>query len=369
MLSHLFKPKSRTALIIILLLLATISIYYGHSSSSSKNDVVADAQNVSTAPSAITPTFGIVGDCQTTGTCPSVMLSQQPSAPQPNTTQTPPSVSQTNPTTNPCVTTTVTTQAYSHGRTRHHWLRGGGNGFFSLLLKLLQLILNLLGGSGSNPIMQQNNGQNQNTNPCPSPTQVPIAQPSPTQPSPTVFVTPTNGITQAPSATSGPVKLVNPFPGGWVPNRLDMGYDGTFKGQIVAPFTGTVTYAGLFNGWNGSLGVIIKADADVGLPTRSLFFTEGVKPVVTSGQHVTAGTPIANAYPSPYGNSYGQGANGAIEWGVSQDGPIGQQVDTYAIKLGTGTSAARQMVLNFATWAEQKLGLPPPSSTSNAGSP
>ena len=37
--------------------------------------------------------------------------------------------------------------------------------------------------------------------------------------------------------------LTNPFPGGWTPGRLDMGYDGTFKGQIVAPFSGTITYA------------------------------------------------------------------------------------------------------------------------------
>ncbi len=163
--------------------------------------------------------------------------------------------------------------------------------------------------------------------------------------------------------------LTNPFPDGWVPNRLDMGYDGTFKNKIVAPFDGTITYAGDFNGWNGSKGIIIKADKDVGLPTRSLYFTEGVAPIVHSGQHVTAGTPIANTAPSPYGDSYGQGSSGAIEWGVSQDGSVGSQVDTEAIALGTGSSAARQMVLDFAKWAHESLGVAPPSETGNAGSP
>ncbi len=161
--------------------------------------------------------------------------------------------------------------------------------------------------------------------------------------------------------------FTNPFPDGWVPNRLDMGYDGTFKGHIVAPFDGTITYAGPFNGWNGSLGLIIKADKDVGLPTRSLFFTEGVKPTVGSGIHVTAGTPIADPVPSPYGDAYGQGSTGGIEWGVSQDGPSGSQVDTYAIALGNCSDRAKSMVLEFAKWAEEKLGVDKPSATDHAG--
>lgn len=172
--------------------------------------------------------------------------------------------------------------------------------------------------------------------------------------------------------TSSITGCTNPFPGGWIPNRLDMGYDGTFKGQIVAPCSGTITYAGNFNGWNGSYGVIIKFDNDVGLPTRSLFFTEGVQPIVKSGQHVNAGDAIANAYPSPYGDAYGTNpaAMGEIEWGVNQDGPIGVQVDTYAIALGNSCkpgSASQQMVLNFAKWAEQNLNVAPPSSTDHAG--
>lgn len=176
-----------------------------------------------------------------------------------------------------------------------------------------------------------------------------------------------NSTTITPSAAGG---FTNPFPGGWTPNRLDMGYDGTFKGQIVAPFDGTVTYAGPFQGWNGSSGVIIKADNDVGLPTRSLYFTEGVAPITSlQGHHVTAGTPIANATASPYGDSYGQGANGAIEWGVSKDGPVGSQVDTEAVAIGTCGASAKSMVLAFAQWAQQKLGVAAPSTTDHAGCP
>jgi hypothetical protein len=149
--------------------------------------------------------------------------------------------------------------------------------------------------------------------------------------------------------------LTNPFPGGWIPNRLDMGYDGDFKGHIVAPFDGTISYAGLMVGWKGSLGVIIKADKDIGLPTRSLYFIEGVKPTVNNGQHVTAGDQIADPAINPY-----NGSNGNIEWGVNQDGPVGRQTDTYAIALGGGNKCApsqksRKMVLDFYKWAKQSL--------------
>lgn len=167
------------------------------------------------------------------------------------------------------------------------------------------------------------------------------------------------------STTTASGGFTNPFPGGWVPNRLDMGYDGTFKGQIVAPCDGTITYAGPFNGWNGSSGVIIKCDNDIGFPVRSLYFTEGVGPITQlQGQHVSAGTPIANPVPSPYGAYAGTGTSvGAIEWGVSQDGPVGQQVDTYAVAVGFGGKCApsaqsKAMVLKFYQWAQQTLQVP-----------
>jgi hypothetical protein len=159
--------------------------------------------------------------------------------------------------------------------------------------------------------------------------------------------------------------FTNPFPGGWEPNRLDMGYDGTFKGQIVAPFAGTITYSGIFTGWRGSYGIILRSAPDVGLPTHSLYFTEGIKPLVQSGQTVQAGTPIASPVSNPY-----NGVVGNIEWGVNQDGPVDKQVDTQALALGNSCasgSPSQQMVLDFAKWFEQKLHVAPPSSTDHAG--
>ena len=161
--------------------------------------------------------------------------------------------------------------------------------------------------------------------------------------------------------------FTNPFPGGWTPNRLDMGYDGTFKGQIVAPFSGTITFAAnSFSNWGGYME--IKADQQPqGLPTSTLYFAEGLKPIVTSGK-VTAGTPIADPAPSPYGNAYGTTSDGSgqIEWGVAADGSAGTPTNPLA---ETGISNPAQMVLAFAQWAEQTFQLPPPSQTGNAGSP
>jgi hypothetical protein len=172
--------------------------------------------------------------------------------------------------------------------------------------------------------------------------------------------------------------FTNPFPGGWIPNRLDMGYDGTFTNQIVAPFSGTITYAGPFNGWNGSYGVQLEANTDVGLPTKSLYFTEGVYPLVKSGQKVSAGTPIVKAWPSPYGDAYATtpNGNGQIEWGVQEDLPSSDfnsknwhQLDTYSTEIGNCTTKSQQMVLNFSQWAQQKLHIKAPSQTSHAGCP
>jgi hypothetical protein len=172
--------------------------------------------------------------------------------------------------------------------------------------------------------------------------------------------------------TGGGGSYQNPFPGGWTPNRLDMGYDGTFKGQIVAPFSGTITYASnSFSNWGGYME--IKADQQPnGLPTSTLYFAEGIKPIVTSG-HVNAGTPIADPAPSPYGNAYGTdpGGNGEIEWGVAADGS--SVTDPYAeaalaaAKCPAATSQSRSMVLNFAQWVQQNLHVAPPAETGDAG--
>lgn len=162
--------------------------------------------------------------------------------------------------------------------------------------------------------------------------------------------------------------LTNPFPDGWIPNRLDMGYDGTFKNRIVAPFDGTVTYAASsFSNWGGYIE--IKADnKPAGLPTSTLYFAEGVAPIPgQQGQHVTAGTKIATPANSPFGDPYGHGSSGAIEWGPAQEGVNGSPTNTYVYGQ-CGSSAAKQAILNFSQWAQQ-LGLAAPSETSNAGCP
>ena len=164
----------------------------------------------------------------------------------------------------------------------------------------------------------------------------------------------------------------HPFMGGWIPNRSDMGFDGTFHGHLFPPFDCEVIYAGLFNGWHGSHGIIIRSHVHLGddVPTNCLYFTEGVMPIVRSGEHVKLGHPIGVAVPSPYGNCYGTTSDGKgqIEWGVAASGSGGYQTNPYAMVLGVGSSAAREMCLRFAKWCEEVLGVRGPTQTSDAGS-
>jgi murein DD-endopeptidase MepM/ murein hydrolase activator NlpD len=164
------------------------------------------------------------------------------------------------------------------------------------------------------------------------------------------------------SASKG--RFVNPFPVGWQPNRLDMGYDGTFKRKIGAPFDGRIHFAGVLKGnWRGSRGVIIKANQGIGngVPTDTLYFAEGITPTVKAGDRVKAGQTIATPSVNPY-----NGVIGNIEFGVCAQGPVGEQTDPYA---ETGISNRREMVLRFADWAHRVLGVAKPSSTSDAGYP
>jgi beta-N-acetylhexosaminidase len=164
--------------------------------------------------------------------------------------------------------------------------------------------------------------------------------------------------------------LVNPFPDGWAPNRLDMGYDGTFTNKIVSPMNGTVQFAGPTTGWQGSLMVVIKAPCNVGLPnSQSLYFTEGVKPTVKTGQAVKAGDTIATAVSNPYNNIVGN-----IEWGVA-DGSAkqGVQPNTEALILGINgncapSAAAKNMMLAFYAWA-QKITKGKTTDATCAGAP
>ena len=162
--------------------------------------------------------------------------------------------------------------------------------------------------------------------------------------------------------------LTNPFPLGWVPNRLDMGYDGTFTGAIVAPFPGTITYAAKsFSNWGGYLE--LKADHPIpGLPSDTLYFAEGLAPAVKAGEHVTAGQLIALPAPSPYGDAYNTtvGGAGQIEWGLASPGLLGSPTNPLA---ESGVSRPANVVIAFAIWVVKNLGLAPPSQTSNAGYP
>ena len=187
-------------------------------------------------------------------------------------------------------------------------------------------------------------------------------------PSPAKTGTETCATTSGLATCSG--NLVNPFPDGWVPTRLDMGYDGTFTNKIVSPMNGTVQYAGGTTGWQGSLMVVIKAPCNVGLPnSQSLYFTEGIKPTVKSGQAVKAGDTIATAVSNPYNNIVGN-----IEWGVADDkAKQGVQPNTEALVLGiNGTcspsAASKKMVLDFYAWAE-KITKGKTTSETCAGAP
>ncbi|MBV9417320.1 MAG: hypothetical protein JO363_20205, partial [Solirubrobacterales bacterium] len=160
------------------------------------------------------------------------------------------------------------------------------------------------------------------------------------------------------NSRSGAAGTANPFPGGWQPNRADMGYDGTFTGSVVAPVSGTITYAASsFSNWGGYLE--LKADRTLGLPSQTFYFAEGLMPSVVAGQHVTAGQTMAIGTASPW-----NGIVGNIEWGIAGDGNVGTPTNPVA---ETGIRDPADMVRQFLTWAESTLGLPGPTSLDHAG--
>jgi murein DD-endopeptidase MepM/ murein hydrolase activator NlpD len=169
-----------------------------------------------------------------------------------------------------------------------------------------------------------------------------------------------------PGAAGVPVNAsghISPFPHGFIPNRLDAGFDGNFRHQIVAPFNGIITYAAnKFSNWGGYL-VIKSANGKISnLGTDSLYFAEGLRPTVHAGQRVRAGQTIALPAGSPYGDPYGHGSAGAIEWGLAQSGRVGQPTDPYAYVAAN----KRGSVLRFAQWA-RGFGIGRPTETSHAG--
>jgi hypothetical protein len=170
------------------------------------------------------------------------------------------------------------------------------------------------------------------------------------------------------SSTGSTTGLTNPFPNGWVPSRLDMGYDGHFNTQIVAPCSGNMTYVepdsnhGSNGGWEGAYMTLQCSQPLTGLPDNTFYFAEGIQPTVTQGQAVNTGQQIA----VPGWTGYSQGPGG-IEWGIAKSNNPRQ---TYAAFLGNSCSpdsAAQKFVLQFAQWVQQKLNVSAPSSSNNAG--
>jgi hypothetical protein len=168
-------------------------------------------------------------------------------------------------------------------------------------------------------------------------------------------------------ASVGADGLSNPFPNGWVPNRLDMGYDGHFTKQIVAPCSGTMSYVDAdsdhsYNGgWNGAYFVLKCSQTISGIPSSSFYFAEGVSPTVSQGQSVNAGQQIGK----PGWTGYTEGPGG-IEWGLTSSTPM----ETLAASLGNSCvvgSASQKMVMGFSQWFQQALRVAPPATTDHAG--
>ncbi|HEY4964264.1 MAG TPA: hypothetical protein VIH90_06220 [Candidatus Saccharimonadales bacterium] len=170
------------------------------------------------------------------------------------------------------------------------------------------------------------------------------------------------------SSSASASGLTNPFPDGWTPNRLDMGYDGAFKTEIVAPCSGTMSYVDADTdhssngGWEGAYFTLKCSQQPNGIPTDTFYFAEGVSPTVTQGQTVTTGQQIG----VPGWTGYSEGAGG-IEWGLAVSNV---PRETYAASLGNSDSPgspSNLFVLSFAKWAEQNLNVAPPSQTNHAG--
>ena len=177
---------------------------------------------------------------------------------------------------------------------------------------------------------------------------------------------PGSGSTGTTPTTAG--GFTNPFPGGWTPSRLDMGYDGTFKNQIVSPCDGKMLYSypdtghDSNGGWEGSYFVVQCSATISGLPSNAFYFAEGVSPTVQQGQSVTAGQQIG----VPGWTGYSEGPGG-IEWGLAN--PANPR-ETWAAHLGDSCasgSPSQTFVLSFAKWVKQNLNVAAPSSTDNAG--
>ena len=164
--------------------------------------------------------------------------------------------------------------------------------------------------------------------------------------------------------------FTNPFPDGWTPGRLDMGYDGAFTNQIVSPCTGKMVYVNAntshsdLGGWKGAFIAVQCSQPIPGFKSNVFFFAEGLTPTVTQDLTVTAGQRIA----VPGWTGYSEGPGG-IEWGLANpDNPATVTLAASGIDGMTNCSAAsKTMVLAFSEWVQQNLGVKPPAETGDAG--
>jgi hypothetical protein len=159
-----------------------------------------------------------------------------------------------------------------------------------------------------------------------------------------------NSVTTFTSSTGGLPNAqgyVNPV-GSWVPNRIDAGVDGTLPGPYFAPGDSTILVANAHDaGWRGG-GYIAGQLVHGPYSGKVWYVSEGITPVVAVGQSVKAGAPVGRPAQSPYGNSYGHGALGAIEtgWAVPTQAALplgfqGNSDDQGPIALAAGDSFNR----------------------------
>lgn len=162
-------------------------------------------------------------------------------------------------------------------------------------------------------------------------------------------INPNNVLDQyGPGGVVGSIKgYVNPV-GNWVPNRIDAGVDGTLSGPYFAPGDSQILQADRSNaGWQG--GGYIAGRLTAGpLAGKVWYVAEGITPSVSVGANVKAGTPVGQPALSPYGNSYGHGALGAIETGWADPstpalplGFVNNKDDQGPIAIAAGSSFNR----------------------------
>lgn len=90
---------------------------------------------------------------------------------------------------------------------------------------------------------------------------------------------------------SGP--YVDPIGSGLKPARIDMGVDYTGAGTLYAMGAGTIENVSN-SGWPGGKFISLKLDEGP-YAGKYVYYAENIKPSVSKGQHVSAGTPIGEA--------------------------------------------------------------------------